>query len=1111
MQMKILLVDDDPAYLEVLKFFLERDGVFVADVATSARKALDILAKSREHEAVVSDFMMPDIDGLEFLKILRAQGIMIPFIMLTGRGREDVAIHALNSGADFYIAKGGDPKTQYPELSNMLTKSIKQKRSEREVSESERFLSSIFDSIQDGISVLDANYNIIRVNRAMERWYPHSLPLAGKKCYEAYHGRSIPCEICPVHHTLIHGVAHREVVPKTDKSGATVGWFELYSFPMSNWETGEVERIVEYVRDISDSERARVALLEIEERYRQLVELANIGIMMVDGSGEITFANPRIAHMLGRPGEKLDGLSLYSFLDSPWSEMVRASLQRHRSSGEQQESEFLRSDGSRLQVLLGASSIFDSGGKYLGALIVASELTETKKMMESLLRSESKFSTMFRASPYMMLICRQSDKHVVEVNERYLNATGYARSDLLGRTLSEVGAFENDFCHRAEEILSSTGSAVDLEVKFKTKSGEMRLARMLIEPIELAGEKCIMIAGLDITDEASDPIELRRERDILRSVLESSTDCIVIANMEGLILNVNPAVMKLFSYKSRDEVIGKNAFALLGGDDRDNAFAIARQIREHGEISEIPFKLQTPGGGILEGELSARLVKDPLGNPVYFIGILRDMTERILYEKALKRALAERRELEAIINKSPAVVFLWRNSGGWPVEFVSENVHQFGYTSSELMKGEVPFADMVHPDDIQRIASEVREYISEDVDYFAQLYRIVSPLGDVFWVDDRTLIRRDNSGAVTHLQGIVVDVSDRKRIEDLLALTEARFKTFMDNSPAVAFMKDTLGKYLYVNKAMENTVGARGSELVGRTDAELYSEETAKMLREIDERVLGTMETQENIEIIPGADGPHEWLAYKFPIPDPSGDGFVIGGVRLDISELRRYQQAIEQANTKLSLLSSITRHDIMNQLSIVLGWSDMLLGSPNDKNLIKHLESINKAAHLIRHQLEFTADYQEVGVKAPMWVNANDSIEDGISGLEMQGVEIEVELKDVSLYVDQMVEKVFHNLVENSLRHGERVTKIRIHQRETDDGLVITYDDNGIGISGVDKERLFQRGFGKHTGLGLYMAREILSITGIKINETGKHGEGARFEIHVPKGAYRLEPSEVH
>ncbi len=165
----------------------------------------------------------------------------------------------------------------------------------------------------------------------------------------------------------------------------------------------------------------------------------------------------------------------------------------------------------------------------------------------------------------MMLICRQSDKHVVEVNERYLNATGYTRSELLGRTLSDVGAFEKDFCHRAEEILSSIGSAVNLEIKFKTKAGKMRLAKMLIEPIELAGEKCIMIAGLDITDEASDPIELKRERDILRSVLESSPDCIVIANVEGLILDVNHAVMKMFSYKSRDEVIGQNAFALLGG------------------------------------------------------------------------------------------------------------------------------------------------------------------------------------------------------------------------------------------------------------------------------------------------------------------------------------------------------------------------------------------------------------------------------------------------------------------------------------------------------------------------------------------------------------------
>jgi signal transduction histidine kinase len=93
---------------------------------------------------------------------------------------------------------------------------------------------------------------------------------------------------------------------------------------------------------------------------------------------------------------------------------------------------------------------------------------------------------------------------------------------------------------------------------------------------------------------------------------------------------------------------------------------------------------------------------------------------------------------------------------------------------------------------------------------------------------------------------------------------------------------------------------------------------------------------------------------------------------------------------------------------------------------------------------------------------------------------------------------------MENSQRHGERVTVMHFSAKETDAGLVITYRDNGVGVSEADKKKLFQKGFGKHTGLGLFLSREILAITGITITENGTPGEGARFEITVPNGAWR-------
>jgi signal transduction histidine kinase len=93
---------------------------------------------------------------------------------------------------------------------------------------------------------------------------------------------------------------------------------------------------------------------------------------------------------------------------------------------------------------------------------------------------------------------------------------------------------------------------------------------------------------------------------------------------------------------------------------------------------------------------------------------------------------------------------------------------------------------------------------------------------------------------------------------------------------------------------------------------------------------------------------------------------------------------------------------------------------------------------------------------------------------------------------------------MENSLRHGERVTRMAFTSLETEAGLIITYRDNGVGISADDKKKLFRKGFGKHTGLGLFLSREILAITGMTITENGEPGAGVRFEIAVPKSAYR-------
>jgi PAS domain S-box-containing protein len=170
-------------------------------------------------------------------------------------------------------------------------------RLEATLHESERFLSTIFDSIQDGISVLDAKLNVVRVNQAMKNLYAHELPLEGKKCYEVYHGRSKPCSVCPTIRSLNTGKLEMNEVPLTGKEGET-GILELFAFPMLD-DAGNPTGVVEFVRNITDRKRAEAALRDSEERFRALVEKSPLGISLIADDGAYKYVNPQFTTVFG--------------------------------------------------------------------------------------------------------------------------------------------------------------------------------------------------------------------------------------------------------------------------------------------------------------------------------------------------------------------------------------------------------------------------------------------------------------------------------------------------------------------------------------------------------------------------------------------------------------------------------------------------------------------------------------------------------------------------------------------------------------------------------------------------------------------------------------------
>jgi PAS domain S-box-containing protein len=229
-------------------------------------------------------------------------------------------------------------------------------------------------------------------------------------------------------------------------------------------------------------------------------------------------------------------------------------------------------------------------------------------------------------------------------------------------------------------------------------------------------------------------------------------------------------------------------------------------------------------------------------------------------------------------------------------------------------------------------------------------------------------------------------------------------------------------------------------------------------------------------------------------------------GLKAEIQERKRFEATLQLANRKLNTLSSITRHDILNQITAIVMYLSLAEEMVTDPALFEHLKKIEQTTQMIQKQIQFARDYQDIGVNAPQWQNVDMTISSAIAGFDLGGILVKKDVGKLEIFADLLLEKVFFNLVDNVIRHGEKATVIRFSSKETSEGITIFCKDDGVGVPESVKEGIFKREYYRNTGYGLYLAAEILSITGLSIGETGEPGTGAQFEIRVPKDAYSFD-----
>jgi len=604
---------------------------------------------------------------------------------------------------------------------------------------------------------------------------------------------------------------------------------------------------------------------------------------------------------------------------------------------------------------------------------------------------------------------------------------------------------------------------------------------------------------------------LNESEEKYRGVIERSSDIILLTDTTGKATFISPSVNRSLGIGAAD-VVGKGPADFVHTDDMDVVRQKLEDLKNGAPFMDFTVRIRKKDGEyIFINFHGTRFYENGEFAGMQITG--RDITEHLVVADTYRKANLR---LEKIIDLLPDPTMAIDRTGS-VVAWNRAMEELSGLPASAVMgkDGEIYLSWIQGTPG----SALIQFVLNQDKDAIAGKYPhahfegntvrtetvITRTDGKSFslWVSSTPIIGEEGevNGAIESLR----DVTHQKKIARALKESRRYLDAIINTMPDPLFIKDHEHHFVTVNDSFCEFTGHSRENLVGKTDNDVFPEREAAVFVEKDRDVFRTRQENENEELLTDSRGKtHTIVTKKALYINASGEEFIVGVIR-DITQRKKTEQALQLTLKKLNTLSSITRHDILNQLMGLRAFIELTKGRVTDPEKTEFLKKADDAAEAIQRQIEFTRNYEDLGVKEPQWQDVEELFRSAVASLPLSGIAVDVQIRGLSVYADPLIIKVFYTLAENSLRHGGTVTEIGLSSGEEPSGLTITYRDNGAGISDSDKQNLFQKGFGKHTGLGLFLSREILSITGITISETGTLGSGVRFEIHVPKGAFRF------
>ncbi|MHA1959906.1 MAG: PAS domain S-box protein [Candidatus Thorarchaeota archaeon] len=830
MKTRILIIDDDDDLIYMAQqYLISLNPDFELVPVSTAQEALRILDEGGL-DAVICDFFLGpnQMNGLEILEWLREQGSKTPFIIFTGRSREEIAIQALNLGADYYLEKGSDLGGLFAEIGHHIRSVVRSRKTEEALAKSEARFRALYEGAGAAIAITKEDSSILDVNPAFASLIGYTRDeLRRMKVHDFSHAEDHQKDLELFRSTSKSGDDTYSMLKRYIRKDGTQIWGNL-TVSIVRDEDEVVSFMFAMVQDVTEEVAATEALRESEEKFRSVFEDSAIANNLYDSDGVLTAANDVCLEMFGVSRIE-DYLGLNLFEDPNLPEDVRNRV----LSGETVR--FLSSFDFEVVKKQSLLSTAKSGiihidtvvapfgmadvGSVLGYFVQMQDVTERVLSLKILAESEERFHRVFDESPIGIEII-DKDGLVIGVNQATLEIFGILdQNEIIGfcifddpNTLQEVKEGM-----RRREVLRFE-SSFDFGVVRRrgfystVKNGVMHIDA-LITPLGDGDDfQGYMFQIQDITERVRADRAVKESEARYRTIFDHAVDGIHVVDMEGMTQSANDKLCEMMGV-THDEMMTMAVPDFVPEEARQYTLGKFNRVIS-GEIDQVEELLMRRSDGTLfHADIKTTSVS--LDGEPHILGFIRDVTGRKDAEKSLRESESRFRAIFEHAGIGMALVDL----DSYVLDANVALTEFIGYTREELIGMRVP--RFSHPDDEELDSKSLQELIGKGLNRYQMEKRYIRKDGEEVLGSLTVSLVRDPSGKPQFAIGMAEDITSRKRVEEELRRSEEKYRNLVDNLMSVVVELDADGMFTYVSPRVTDVFGYSPQEVIGKSGFDL--------------------------------------------------------------------------------------------------------------------------------------------------------------------------------------------------------------------------------------------------------------------------------------------------